>query len=269
MKKYLLLCTALTISPSAYAALNCAIPPTCEALGYKQTASDCAGQFMLKCPFDDNAVFCGGSSCSSGQLFIDGSCRKVYTSCNNAGLAGIEDVSNPACTLQGGDEMIYLTDGSKIDCWLQSCDMGCDPGEVWYSSLSACHATVERCADEGYATLNEILDANGNLINENCRSDEADYHPYRNVDTRLDCWASSCTKAPDDSSSSSSSDGGANLNGSVTSTCRDASMEYCFEYDLLQKGTISIALLSQEECYDKYVKALLSVVENDFGVYRG
>jgi len=69
--------------------------------------------------------------------------------------------------------------------------------------------------------------------------------------------------------SSSSSDGGANLNGSVTSTCRDASMEYCFEYDLLQKGTISIALLSQEECYDKYVKALLSVVENDFGVYRG
>ena len=62
MKKYLLLCTALTISSSAYAALDCATPPTCDELGYAQTETDCAGQFILKCPFDETAVFCGGDT---------------------------------------------------------------------------------------------------------------------------------------------------------------------------------------------------------------
>ncbi len=61
MKKYLLLCTALTISSSAYA-LDCATPPTCDDLGYTQSASDCAGQFMLKCPFSDEDFFCGGDT---------------------------------------------------------------------------------------------------------------------------------------------------------------------------------------------------------------
>ncbi len=59
MKKYLLLCTALTISSSAYA-LDCATPPTCDELGYTMSSDDCAGQFMLKCPFDETKVFCGG-----------------------------------------------------------------------------------------------------------------------------------------------------------------------------------------------------------------
>ncbi|MBE6443577.1 MAG: hypothetical protein E7020_02790 [Alphaproteobacteria bacterium] len=60
MKKYLLLCTALTISSSAYAAIDCSVRPSCADLGYTQTETDCAGKFILKCPFDETAVFCGG-----------------------------------------------------------------------------------------------------------------------------------------------------------------------------------------------------------------
>ncbi len=58
MKKYLLLCTALTMSSSAYAALDCATPPTCDELGYTMSSSDCEGQYSLKCPFDNTKLFC-------------------------------------------------------------------------------------------------------------------------------------------------------------------------------------------------------------------
>ena len=79
MRKYLLLCTALTISSSAYAALDCATPPTCEEWGFTMTTSDCAGKFVLRCPREpnnDNAVFCGGENvtsieCSLGSILYD------------------------------------------------------------------------------------------------------------------------------------------------------------------------------------------------------
>ena len=60
MKKYLLLSLAMAVALPAYAALDCATPPTCAELGYTQSETDCAGQFMLKCPFDETKVFCGG-----------------------------------------------------------------------------------------------------------------------------------------------------------------------------------------------------------------
>jgi len=61
MKKYLLLCTALTILSSAHAAdLNCVALPDCADLGFSMSESDCAGQFSLKCPFDNTKLFCVG-----------------------------------------------------------------------------------------------------------------------------------------------------------------------------------------------------------------
>ncbi len=76
MRKYLLLCTALTISSSAYAALDCATPPTCEEWGFTMTTSDCAGQFSLKCPFDSGLLFCEKEKittipCTIGSVLYD------------------------------------------------------------------------------------------------------------------------------------------------------------------------------------------------------
>ena len=61
MRKYLLLTGAALIgfSGAAYAAINCAVPPTCDELGYAYTADWCEDQAMLKCPFDQTKVFCG------------------------------------------------------------------------------------------------------------------------------------------------------------------------------------------------------------------
>ena len=68
MKKYLLLSLAMAVSLPAYAALDCATPPTCDELGYTMSSDDCAGQFMLKCPFDNTLVFCGGEKYEVGQI---------------------------------------------------------------------------------------------------------------------------------------------------------------------------------------------------------
>ena len=60
MRKYLLLAGAALIgfSGSAYAAINCAVPPTCDELGYVMNPDECATDDVLKCPFDDGKVFC-------------------------------------------------------------------------------------------------------------------------------------------------------------------------------------------------------------------
>ena len=60
MRKYLLLTGAALIGlgGSAYAAIDCAVPPTCDELGYVMNPDECATDDVLKCPFDDGKVFC-------------------------------------------------------------------------------------------------------------------------------------------------------------------------------------------------------------------
>ena len=60
MRKYLLLAGAALIgfSGSAYAAINCAVPPTCEELGFAYSSAECDGQSTLKCPFDQTKLYC-------------------------------------------------------------------------------------------------------------------------------------------------------------------------------------------------------------------
>ena len=68
-KTSLLIGTALLFSAHAVTAAEnytCATPPTCASLGYDQSASDCAGRKMIKCPFDTSKVFCGGDCVSEG-----------------------------------------------------------------------------------------------------------------------------------------------------------------------------------------------------------
>ena len=66
-------------------AQSCTVPPTCDALGYTKTATDCKDMSTLKCPFDQSKVFCvtaaeagGAGSCKVANvgdiLFSDMSC---------------------------------------------------------------------------------------------------------------------------------------------------------------------------------------------------
>ena len=77
MRKYLLLTGAALIgfSGAAYAAINCAVPPTCDELGYAYTADQCEDQAMLKCPFDQEKVFCGeplvSAICTVGAILYN------------------------------------------------------------------------------------------------------------------------------------------------------------------------------------------------------
>ena len=77
MRKYLLLAGAalLGLSGSAYASINCAVPPTCDELGYAYTADQCEDQAILKCPFDQEKVFCGepaiAVTCTVGAVLYD------------------------------------------------------------------------------------------------------------------------------------------------------------------------------------------------------
>ena len=80
MRKYLLLTGAALIgfSGAAYAAINCAVPPTCDELGYAYSADWCKGQSTLKCPFDQTKVFCGepaepstAVTCTVGAVLYD------------------------------------------------------------------------------------------------------------------------------------------------------------------------------------------------------
>ena len=59
MRKYLLLAGAALIGlgGSAYAAIDCAVPPTCDELGYVMNPDECLTDDVLTCPFDDGKVF--------------------------------------------------------------------------------------------------------------------------------------------------------------------------------------------------------------------
>ena len=50
----------LTTAFSAFSvnAQTCAVPPTCESLGYDKSADECVDKAVLKCPFDENKIFC-------------------------------------------------------------------------------------------------------------------------------------------------------------------------------------------------------------------
>ena len=81
MRKYLLLVGAalLGLSGSAYAAINCATPPTCSALGYTDNSSKCPDN-NVKCPMDTSKVKClrpygGFGKCYYADGHV-GACKK-------------------------------------------------------------------------------------------------------------------------------------------------------------------------------------------------
>ena len=89
MRKYLLLAGAALIGlgGSAFAAIDCAVPPTCDELGYVMNPDECLTDDVLTCPFDDGKVFCfrkgwpqpGESNCEVGSvLYSDMQCYDAH-----------------------------------------------------------------------------------------------------------------------------------------------------------------------------------------------
>ena len=88
MRKYLLLAGAALIGlgGSAYAAIDCAVPPTCDELGYVMNPEECLTDDVLTCPFDDGKVFCfrkgrplPATNCELGSvLYSDMQCYDAH-----------------------------------------------------------------------------------------------------------------------------------------------------------------------------------------------
>lgn len=53
-----LIALAFSVSTTPAAAQTCAVPPSCETLGFTLAATDCVGKTILKCPFDQNKIYC-------------------------------------------------------------------------------------------------------------------------------------------------------------------------------------------------------------------
>lgn len=87
----------LLLSVQSAAAQVCTTPPTCDALGYTKSASECSGMTMLKCPLDQTKVYCPSADeiSSSGTYKVgdtyykDGTAVGIVAVVTDGGLHGI------------------------------------------------------------------------------------------------------------------------------------------------------------------------------------
>ena len=100
------------------AAINCAVPPTCEELGYTVNISECASPTVLKCPFDETKAYCS-RRCEPGSiLYSDGKC--YYQAPSGKTVVGVVfDAENRlAVSLSASKQMAwggYGTDIAALD----------------------------------------------------------------------------------------------------------------------------------------------------------
>ena len=99
------------------AAQSCTVPPTCDALGYTKSATDCKDMSTLKCPFDQSKVFCvtaaevPGGNCEVGAiLYSDKSCN-VNVVAGKIAIGVVFDSTNSlAVALKNSSTMYWSTD---------------------------------------------------------------------------------------------------------------------------------------------------------------
>ena len=185
MKKYLLLSLAMVVALPSYAALDCATPPTCDDLGYTQSASDCAGQFILKCPFDETAVFCGGDTpagkCINEEYTLnDGAnCDTYYKketcSHDNSYYKCTEMTTREKCAKDGymlitcnTENGYYVTgrcshDNQYVSCELDTCSTGYVKAEICAAvpAIVGTTSTYRIACSNGIKVLSIISDNAG------------------------------------------------------------------------------------------------------------
>ncbi|MBS4774192.1 MAG: hypothetical protein KHX55_07990 [Proteobacteria bacterium] len=186
----LLLCAGTATAAEDY---TCATPPTCAELGYTDTAANCEGKMMLKCPFDLTKVNCmnnvkrqmqqydyyyaDGSSSSnliSGRVVIG--IKKNWTSQTTSKILALQEKSVASQSAAAQYCAEYSTPGTT-------------PGQ-W---------TLPACGAGGYSlsTLNEKLShlANGT------------YTPEFSNGRQYFCSSKGCNLASNSSSSANCSSG--------------------------------------------------------------
>lgn len=242
-KRYVLggVLTLLLANP-AYAAFNCATPPSCASLGYDQSVSDCEGKAILRCPFDknnDNAVWCSQLACESGEAVIHGVCEKVYTSCKDAEEMVTKDEFKASnCILGLVDSVrVYNTHGELMECYPSCCGK---------AESMACES-IAREPDEGGSS-------SGSSGSSGSSSGTGRY--CRQID--MNCYKE-CA-------------GDENLNdGNCISECAYDTL--CYNDGQGQDNMFALSpsfrSIAAAECQDKYVKHLAQLDEDDFEVYIG
>ena len=91
---------------------QCISQPSCEDLGYNQTASDCATDKVIKCPFDTSKVICAGDltqEVDENPIVAD----NCATASNRTNLPGRLLFSDGKCSTNSkyeGGEILGVTD---------------------------------------------------------------------------------------------------------------------------------------------------------------
>ena len=97
----------LLLSLQSAAAQVCTVPPTCDALGYTKSASECSGMTMLKCPLDQSKVYCpSADEISSSKTYKVGD---TYVDANGTGIGTVVKVD------KGGQHGIVVIAGGTGD----------------------------------------------------------------------------------------------------------------------------------------------------------
>ena len=248
MRKYLLLCTALTLyTPSVYA-LECKALPRCQDLGFTQSEKYCEGKYFLRCPFDSKRGYCGG------EISVASACDYI-SMLPDAGI----------CT---DDDYIHVPDGngSFISCWQAECEdasgdtetITCPTGQVLVGTT--CHTYYANCAAAG------MVSAAGSCTEE-------DYtHLYRENGATMSCWNASCESTGTDTGNDETICGSTS-SGTVIYCMLD---EYNQQNDIVVAGmrdnnnivnNLTMANISKQECLDRYIKPLEVDNDDDFVVY--
>jgi len=132
---------------SSALAQTCTAAPSCEEMGYTQSASDCTGKISLRCPFDTTAYFCAeigscdfseypltecptGGNCSN--ITCDGMTKYKLNSCNSGYEINSDSTTCTACNFTSypltqcpyNGYCSYYTCGGTTKYKLTSCSSG-------------------------------------------------------------------------------------------------------------------------------------------------
>ena len=116
MKKIVLTAVLGLLSLPAMAAVTCEPLPSCDALGYIFSSSECNGKSSIKCPFDQTKLFCNKpTKCSASQIYdvFNGTCVDATDYCATRGQ--FFDTSTNKCVSCASGELFDQTKKSCIE----------------------------------------------------------------------------------------------------------------------------------------------------------
>ena len=173
----LIILLSLAFFPSLSFATDCTPTADCAAMGYTQSASDCSGKNMVKCPKDSSKVFCPSSSgtsssgtkitCNIGSLIYgDGNCYDFYDAPANIKPVGV--VFNASLRLA-----VALSDinSSGVASSCSESDTSC-PVALFSSNcniptLEDCVFTPRECQNQEWNCIDAIIGSCGADGNSN------------------------------------------------------------------------------------------------------